>query len=347
MLMKELLYEWIKRWASDIIIASNNYTSYKVDWEIEFYEEKGILSKEVVEEWFNEIMNQKQKDRFVKALELDFSLTMWEKDRFRVNAFKQRNWYSLVFRVIKPDIPEFKNLWLPTTILNLANKKSWLVLITGSVWSWKSTTMAALINYINNTQNKHIIAIEDPIEFIFKSEKSLIEQREVWTTTLSFENWLKYALRQAPDVIMVWEMRDLESFRLALRAAETWNLVFATLHTSWASKTISRVIDMFPWDEKDQIRAQLSESLVWVIWQELVKKNGGGRVVLPEILINNTSISNMIRENKIHQIDSSIETWQKDWMLPMKKSLDYLFSKWVILKETLESTTLKLLWNRN
>jgi twitching motility protein PilT len=181
---------------------------------------------------------------------------------------------------------------------------------------------------------------------MFRSNKSLIEQREVWVTTLSFENWLKYALRQAPDVIMVWEMRDLESFRLALRAAETWNLVFATLHTSWASKTISRVIDMFPWDEKTQIRAQLSESLVWVIWQELVKKNWWWRVVLPEILINNTSISNMIRENKIHQIDWAIETWQKYWMLPMKKSLDYLFSKWIILKETLESSVLKLLWDR-
>lgn len=345
MLLKEILKEWVVRHTSDIIISSNNYPSYKIDWEIEFQTERWILDKDLIKKEFYDLLNEAQIKTFEKELELDFSITIWEKNRFRVNAFNQRDWITTVYRVIKPDIPEFRWLWLPSTILNLVNKKSWLVLITGSVWSWKSTTMAALINHINNNQTKHIISIEDPIEFIFKSDKSLVEQREVWTSTLSFGNGLKYALRQAPDVIMVWEMRDLESFRLALRAAETGNLVFATLHTSWAAKTISRVIDMFPWDEKGQIRAQLAESLVWVVWQELVKKNGWWRVVLPEILINTTSISNMIRENKIHQIDSAIETWQKDWMLPMKKSLDYLFSKGIILKETLESSALKLLWD--
>jgi twitching motility protein PilT len=180
-----------------------------------------------------------------------------------------------------------------------------------------------------------MITIEDPIEFIFKNEKSVIEQREVWANTLTFDNGLKYALRQAPDVIMVWEMRDLETFRLALRAAETWNLVFSTLHTSGASRTVSRVIDMFPWDEKNQIRQQLSESLRGVIWQILLKTaDGNGRVPACEVLVNNSEVANMIRKENVHQINNAIETWANDWMINMKKSLEKLYWTGQISEET-------------
>jgi twitching motility protein PilT len=173
---------------------------------------------------------------------------------------------------------------------------------------------------------------------MFENENSIIEQREVWTDTLSYGNWLKYSLRQASDVIMLWEMRDLETFRLALRAAETWNLVFATLHTSGASRTIARIIDMFPSEEKSQIKAQLSNSLIWIIWQDLIKQSDNKwRILAYELLVNNTSIANMIRKEMTHQINWVIETSMKEWMVPMKKSLEYLYHKWLISRETLKN----------
>ncbi len=179
-----------------------------------------------------------------------------------------------------------------------------------------------------------LITVEDPIEFVYENDKCLIEQREVWKSTLSFQNALKSALRQAPDVMLIWEMRDIESCRLALTAAETWTLVLATLHTSSASKTVSRIIDMFPWDEKNHVRAQLTESLVWIAWQELVQKEWWWRAALFEVLINNFSVSNTINENKLNQLDNIIETGQKEWMYSVEKSLDFLISKWLISQET-------------
>jgi twitching motility protein PilT len=191
-----------------------------------------------------------------------------------------------------------------------------------------------LINEINKKQSKHIITIEDPVEFIYNEWKSLIEQREVWTNTLNFENWLKYSLRQAPDVILIWEMRDLETFRLALRAAETWNLVFATLHTSGAARTIARIIDMFPAWEKDQIRSQLSESLIAVVWQKLLKnENWKWRIPASEVLINTIWVSNVIRKWETHKIDSIIETSKWEWMIQMKDSLKKLYNDWLISEE--------------
>ncbi len=199
--------------------------------------------------------------------------------------------------------------------------------------------MSVLIDYINKNHKKHIITIEDPIEYLFTNQQALIEQREVWVSTHSFENGLKYALRQASDVIMVGEMRDLETFRLGLRAAETGNLVIATLHTSGAARTISRIIDMFPADEKEQVRQQLSESLVAVIWQDLLKKKDGvGRIPAVEILVNNTNVSNMIRRGNTHQLNNAIETGRSSGMIPMQKYLEYLYTKqWLISKEVFDS----------
>jgi twitching motility protein PilT len=334
MIIFEILKEALDKKASDIILATWSYPSLKIDWEIIYLDNYPILDKDIFEKEIITIMSSPQREKLIKNLELDFSIDVKWYSRFRINAFFQRLWYAMVFRPIKTIIPSFEELWLPQSVLNLVNRKNWIILITWSVWAGKSTTLAGLLNYINKNKKKHIITIEDPIEFVYNSEKSLIEQREVWLNTTSFENWLKYALRQASDVIMVWEMRDLDTFKLALRAAETGNLVLATLHTSWTARTISRIIDMFPADERDQITQQISESLIWIIWQDLIKRADlNWRVPAVEILVNTTSIQNMIRKGNIHQINSVIETSAQDWMITMNKYLEYLYNKKVITEE--------------
>lgn len=333
----------VEKNASDIILTAGQKPSLKLNWEVEVLQDYEIISKDESKQTALSIMTEAQKKEFLEELELDFSIEIKDFSRFRVNAFMQKEWFWLVFRPIKTTIPEFESLNLPQIIKTLAHKKNWLVLITWAVWSWKTTTLASILNEINKTQKKHIITVEDPIEFVYKNELSIIEQRDVWEHTKSFDNWLKYALRQAPDVIMIWEMRDLETFRLALRAAETGNLVFATLHTSGAARTISRIIDMFPWDEKNKIRQQISESLIWVVWQQLLKTSDwSSRVAATEVMFNNTSIANMIRKDQTHQIPNAIETWKDNWMITMKESLNDLFWKWLISEETLDYN-LKLL----
>jgi len=331
-MIKEILKKAVNLGVSDVILSPNKKVCYKINWEIIFLDDFWFLKEEMMNSIFLQITKKTQQDIFYKNKELDFWISLW-KIRFRVNIFWVREWFWLVFRVIPWRIPSFNELWLPESILNFTKRKNWLVLITWSVWSGKTTTLASLLNHINLNSSKHIITIEDPIEFIYQSEKSLIEQREVGNNTLSFDNWLKYALREAPDVIMIWEMRDLETFRLALRAAETWNLVFATLHTSWAARTIGRIIDMFSSWEKDQIKGQLAESLIWVVWQKLITWIDNNRIVSTEILINTIWISNLIRKWEIHKINSVIETSKNEWMRQMKDSLKELFEKWKISKD--------------
>nr|MDD3719972.1 type IV pilus twitching motility protein PilT [Candidatus Gracilibacteria bacterium] len=334
MLISQILIEALEKDASDIIISTGSHPSIKVYGEITYLENYPVIDKELFEKEIIVVMNQNQKDKFKKELELDFSIDFKGYSRFRVNAFSQKSGYGLVFRPIKSELPTFDKLGLPNQILEFANKKNGLVLITGGVGTGKSTTLASLINYINKTKKKHVITVEDPMEYVFKNEKSLVEQREIGVNTLSFDNGLKYALRQAPDVIMVGEMRDLETFRLALRAAETGNLVFATLHTSGAARTVARVIDMFPADERDQIRQQLSESLLGVVWQDLIKKaDGTGRVPAVEILVNTISIANMIRKGNTHQINGAIETGSHDGMISMSKYLEFMLKKNFITEE--------------
>jgi twitching motility protein PilT len=332
-MLKKMLQMSLELNASDIILTSGAKPCLKVSGEIQFIDEYDIISKKTMQEIAFSTMNEKQKDKFIEQKELDYGISLWV-HRFRINAFMTKNWIWIVCRSIKNDAPEFDNLGLPSIIKKFTDKKNWIVLITGSVDSGKSTSMISLVNEINKNSSKHIITIEDPIEFIFDNKKSLIEQREVWNSTLSFENWLKYALRQAPDIIMLWEMRDLETFKLALRAAETGNLVFATVHTAGAARTISRIIDMFPAWEKDQVRTQLSESLIWVVWQKLLKdKEWKGRVLASEVMINNVSIWNIIRKWDIHQINWVIETSSKEWMVDMKDTLLELYEGWKISEE--------------
>ncbi len=320
--------------ASDIIITGGSRPWLKIDGEIHYFADLELISKEDSKQLVLSVMTETQKQHFEKTYEIDFSVELRGKSRFRVNAFAQKDGYGMVFRPIKSTIPQFDDLGLPETIRQLTKKKNGLVLITWSVGSGKTTTLASLINEINSTEAKHIITVEDPIEFVYQNKASIIEQREVWAHTMSFDNSLKYALRQAPDVIMIGEMRDLETFRLALRAAETGNLVFATLHTSGAARTVARVIDMFPGDEKEKIKQQLSESLIWVVWQQLLKKaDGTGRVVATEVLVNNVSVSNMIRKDQTHQIPNAIETGKEDGMISMKETLENLFTQKIISQD--------------
>ncbi len=331
MIIGQILKDALERNASDVILTSDTFPVFKIFGHTRYQEEYWILDQKELQQQILGLMNEQQRDTFKRDLELDFGIDLKNHSRFRVNVFSEKKWLWIVFRPIANKVASFEDLWLPEQVLDFTKKKHGLVLVTGSVWSWKSTTLTSLIETINNHKHKHIITVEDPIEYTFKNEQSIIEQREVWTHTRSFENGLKYALRQASDVIMIWEMRDLETFRLALRAAETGNLVFATLHTSGAARTVSRVIDMFPPEEKEQIRSQLADSLVWVIWQELLeRKDRDGRVLASELLVNTTSVSNMIRKDTPHLIQWAIETWAGDWMVTMKRSLQNLKERWLI-----------------
>ena len=330
----KILRESLEKKASDILLSSESLPALKINGDVVYLEEYEVYTDESLRENLYSIMTDAQRKDFQDNLELDFSIELKGHSRFRVNCFVQNNWISWVFRPIPMDIPRFENLWLPPQVKDFAHKRWGLVLVTGTVWSWKSTTLASLINEINLTEERHIITIEDPIEYTYKSGKSLIEQREVGEDTHSFDNWLKYALRQAPDVIMVWEMRDLETFRLALRAAETWNLVFATLHTSGAARTVARVIDMFPGDEKEIVRQQLSDALLGVVWQALIKKKDWSwRVPAIEVMVVNKWIANLIRKWLLHQVNSSIETGRWEWMLPMKDSLNQLLEDEIITEK--------------
>ncbi len=271
---------------------------------------------------------------FWESHEADFSYALPDIARFRVNMFKQNRGLGIVFRVIPSEVLTLEQLGAPDMFRSLVhNIKSGVVLVTGPTGSGKSTTLAAMINEINVNSKEHILTIEDPIEFVHKPQGSLINQREVGAHTHSFANALKAALREDPDVILVGEMRDLETIRLALTAAETGHLVFGTLHTSSAAKTMDRVIDVFPAAEKDMVRAMLSESLRCVISQQLMKRVDGGRIACHEILVSTPAIRNLIRENKVAQIYSALQTGKKDGMQTMDDAMEKLCDQKLINPE--------------
>jgi len=252
----------------------------------------------------------------------DFSYSLPSRARFRVNVFRQRSTYAIVMRVIASRIPTIAELRLPASLADVAALKTGIVLVTGPTGSGKSTTLAAMVNHLNETEYGHILTVEDPIEFVHESKRCLVNQREVGPHTLSFANALRSALREDPDAILVGEMRDLETIRLALTAAETGHLVFGTLHTSSAAKTIDRVIDVFPAAEKDMVRAMLSESLIGVISQTLCKlKDGSGRIAAHEIMLGTPAIRNLIREAKVAQMYSSIQTGNSLGMQTLDQNL--------------------------
>jgi len=278
-------------------------------------------------------MNDKQRKDYEEFLETDFSFEVPGVARFRVNAFNQNRGAGAVFRTIPSKVLSMEDLGMGKVFQKIAETPRGIVLVTGPTGSGKSTTLAAMIDFINNTRYEHILTIEDPIEFVHESKKCLMNQREVHRDTLGFAEALRSALREDPDIILVGEMRDLETIRLALTAAETGHLVFGTLHTTSAAKTIDRVVDVFPAEEKSMVRSMLSESLQAVISQTLLKKNGGGRVAAHEIMIGTPAIRNLIREDKVAQMYSAIQTGAGLGMQTLDQCLQGLVQKGLISRE--------------
>jgi twitching motility protein PilT len=325
----ELLTFSVKNGASDLHLSAGLPPMIRVDGDVRKINVPALDHK-TVHGLVYDIMNDKQRKDYEEFLETDFSFEIPELARFRVNAFNQNRGAGAVFRTIPSDILTLEDLGTPTIFKKIADNPRGLVLVTGPTGSGKSTTLAAMIDYINNKSYAHILTIEDPIEFVHQSKKCLINQREVHRDTHGFNEALRSALREDPDIILVGEMRDLETIRLALTAAETGHLVFGTLHTSSAAKTIDRIIDVFPAAEKTMVRSMLSESLRSVIAQTLMKKIGGGRIAGWEIMIGTPAIRNLIREDKVAQMYSSIQTGQAHGMITMDQYLQDLVSRGLV-----------------
>lgn len=325
----ELLAFSVKNGASDLHLSAGLPPMIRVDGDIRRINVPPLDHKEV-HDMVYDIMNDKQRKDYEEFMECDFSFEVPSLARFRVNAFNHNRGAGAVFRTIPSEILSLEQLNAPQMFKDISDYPRGVVLVTGPTGSGKSTTLAAMVNHKNETEYGHILTVEDPIEFVHESKKCLINQREVHRDTLGFNEALRSALREDPDVILVGEMRDLETIRLALSAAETGHLVFGTLHTSSAAKTIDRVVDVFPAAEKDMIRAMLSESLRAVISQTLLKKKGGGRVAAHEIMIGTPAIRNLIRENKIAQMYSAIQTGQQFGMQTLDQCLQVLVKQGVV-----------------
>lgn len=326
-----ILYAMSKK-ASDIHLSSGNEPSIRVHGEVKKASAE-IVKKEDIENILSEIMSETQKASFIKTKDYDFAKQI-AGYRFRINAFYNLNGPGLALRAIPVHIPTLEEIHAPSILMKFADTLNGIVLITGPTGSGKSTTIAALINYINTNKKMHIITIEDPVEFVHKSKNCIINQREVFLSTDSFTAALKGALREDPDVLLVGEMRDLETIRLALTAAETGHLVFATLHTNSAMKTIDRIISIFPSDEQNVVRTLLSTSLKAVVSQRLmVNKNKDGVIAAHEILVNNPGIANLIRDGDIYKIQSMIEIGKQDGMQTMKESVKSLLDRDFISEE--------------
>ena len=325
--ISELLAFSVKNTASDLHLSSGLPPMLRVHGDIRRINLPAMEHKDV-HSLVYDIMSDAQRKIFEENLEVDFSFEIPNLARFRVNAFNQERGAAAVFRTIPSRVLSLEDLATPKIFAELALKPRGLVLVTGPTGSGKSTTLAAMVNHANENIMGHILTVEDPIEFVHESKKCLINQRELGEQTLSFANALRSALREDPDIILIGEMRDLETIRLALTAAETGHLVFGTLHTSSAAKTIDRIVDVFPAAEKDMTRSMLSESLVAVISQSLLKrKDGSGRIAAHEIMIGNSAIRNLIRENKIAQMYSVIQTSLGQGMQTLDQNLQELVKR--------------------
>ena len=307
--------------ASDIHFSVGAHPLIRVTGTLIPLVKKPILTDDDVDSFAKVLMNSDQYDRLQTRQEVDFSYENTELVRFRGNAFFQRGKKSIALRLIPNVIKTLEELKLPPILESFTQRNQGFFLCVGPVGQGKSTTLASMVNYINKTRAEHIITIEDPIEYVYEEEKSLIDQREVGIDTQSFNYALKACLRQDVDVILVGEMRDVETIGTAVTAAETGHLVYSTLHTNDASQTISRIIDSFPGDQQDQIRIQLAGSLIAIFSQRLIPRASGGLVPAYELLINNTAVANLIRENRIHEIPSVIETGLEQGMIDMNRTL--------------------------
>lgn len=337
----QLLKLAVEKGASDLHLGTDAPPLIRIDEKLQ-KTDFDVLSKESAKELIYSFLSPAQVKQFEEEKELDFSLEVPSLSRFRVNVFMQRGLVACSIRTIPFNIRGFQELGLPTeTIISLCRAPKGLVLITGATGSGKSTTLAAMVDYINSEKECHIVTIEDPVEFVHENKKALINQREVYQDTHSFAAALKHVLRQDPNVILIGEMRDMETIGTALTCAETGHLVLATLHTSDSAQTINRIIDVFPAYQQQQIRTQLSFVLIGIIAQQLIPKTGGrGRVLAAEVLISNPAIRSLIRDSKVHQISSAIQTGQKEGMRTMNQSLYELHKKGLISYEDAFARTL-------
>ncbi|MGH8476636.1 MAG: type IV pilus twitching motility protein PilT [Methylococcales bacterium] len=332
----ELLAFSVKNNASDLHLSAGLPPMIRVDGDIRRINVP-LLEHKDVHALIYDIMNDKQRKDYEEFFETDFSFELPGVARFRVNAFNQDRGAAAVFRTIPAKVLSLEELNCPRFFQEITRKPRGLILVTGPTGSGKSTTLAAMIDYINSNDYAHILTVEDPIEFVHQSKKCLINQREVHRDTLGFNEALRSALREDPDVILVGEMRDLETVRLALTAAETGHLVFGTLHTSSAAKTIDRIIDVFPAAEKSMIRSMLSESLQAVISQTLLKRVSGGRIAAHEIMVGTPAIRNLIREDKVAQMYSAIQTGRKEGMQTLDQNLLELVERGQISRQVARS----------
>ncbi|NJM33056.1 MAG: type IV pilus twitching motility protein PilT [Limnobacter sp.] len=333
MKLHELLRTTLEANASDLHLSAGVPPMVRVDGEMRHLQEEPLSHEEVLA-LMKSSMTEEQQAQWHESKELDYSMSVRDMARFRVNAFLQMRGASGAFRVVPSRVKSLEELGAPKVFKDVCNHANGLVLVTGPTGSGKSTTLAAMLDHVNKTRHSHILTIEDPIEFVHTPMSCIINQRELGEHTHSFANALRAALREDPDVILVGEMRDLETIQLALTAAETGHLVFATLHTNSAPKTLDRIIDAFPSSDKAMVRMMLSESLRSVICQTLLKKNGGGRIAAHEIMVCTPSIRNLIREGKVAQMVSSIQTGADAGMQTMEQAVQRLLMNGSISRDT-------------
>ncbi len=330
MKIEDLLKKTIETGASDLHITVGFPPVIRINGEIHKIGDESLSPKDN-EELVKQTLEEEDFKRLKEKGEIDTSKSIPSLGRFRVNAFKQRGTYGMAIRSVGLKIPTLKQLGFPSVLGQLARKKRGLILVTGPTGSGKSTTLAAMINQINKERNCHILTLEDPIEYLHKHDKSIVNQREIGSDSKSFANALRASLRQDPDVILVGEMRDLETISIAITAAETGHLVLSTLHTLGAPKTVDRIIDVFPPDQQQQIKVQISSVLEGVISQQLLsRKDKDGRIAALEVMVTTTAIRNLIREGKTHQIQTAIQTGSKYGMQTMDNSLVELYRKGII-----------------
>lgn len=319
--IEELVLEAAERDASDLHIAVGHYPTLRIHGSLVPLTTKQLVSPERSEGLTMALLNDEQRPRFLKEKELDFAFSHQGKIRLRTNVYYQQGYFGAALRLVSSKIRTVEELNLPKVLHEFPRRQQGFVLVTGPTGHGKSTTLAALIDEINHSRADHIVTIEDPVEYVFTADKAIIDQREVGADTLSFRRALRSAFRQDADVIMLGEMRDRETIATAMTAAETGHLIFATLHTNSAAQSINRVIDSFPAEQQEQVRLQLAGALLGVVSQRLIPRLGGGLVPAVEVLIANYAIRNLIRENKVHQIDLVVDTSSGEGMIPLNKSL--------------------------
>jgi twitching motility protein PilT len=334
MKIQDLLHLVVSKKASDLHLSTGVAPIIRVDGELIVLKEP-VLKEEALVAMLKDILPDNKKNELSSKQDLDFAISSAEGARFRISVFRQLRGIAAAFRAIPKKIPSFEELGFPEVFYDICKFPHGLVLVTGPTGSGKTTTIASMIDYINQTTNSHILTIEDPIEYVYECKKSLVQQREVKNHVQAASDALRSALREDPDFILVGEMRDLETVRLALTAAETGHLVFATLHTNSAAESVDRIVDIFPTFEKEMIRSILAGSLQAVISQELVRKKTGGRIAVQEVMVCNVAIRNMIRENKIPQIYSAIQTGHQKGMRTRERHLKELIDKGIVAREFL------------